>query len=581
MLSQDRAAGAGPDRRRPGSARALAFWLCGAALAAVGATRLAAGDLPRDTDGWIQLKSANFILWSDASERRTREVAADLEQVRATLAQLSPGLTLTAPCPTYIYVFKNGSALGRYPLEFHGHRQEGIAGFFLRGRWATYMAIDGDPRSDALHVVRHEYVHYLLHNSFSHLPLWLDEGLAEYYGTLHRTGDRVQVGVPMPEHIAWLRNNLWTPLDQLFAVDHSSKDYHEGIRQGTFYAESWAVTHYLLLGDPARRRQLVQMSKLMEGGVAQDKAFAQAFGGDYEALAREVRVYISRSIFPYQELPIPDTSQAGAAVQRLPPADVLYRLGDLLLAINDGPNARTAEHFQAALAADPRHGLATAGLGEVEEAAGRLPEAQERYQKAVELAPAEPLPHFLLGRLWLERPRQSSGKPEPSPAAEAELSRATELAPGFGEAWAALAIARMRRDPASPETLAAAEAASRLLPHRTDVTLNLALCHAENGQRSKADALIERARAGNASARDLATARENLSRIDHNRFVTAYNQAVALANSGNTAGAAEKLEALLKTTADPADQATAHQLRDQLAAGLNAPEKKTPRKNPR
>jgi hypothetical protein len=62
------------------------------------AARLAAGELPRDRDGWIQVKSANFLLFSDAGERRTRKVAEDLEEVRSTLGQLSPHLVLTAPC---------------------------------------------------------------------------------------------------------------------------------------------------------------------------------------------------------------------------------------------------------------------------------------------------------------------------------------------------------------------------------------------------------------------------------------------------------------------------------------------------
>jgi hypothetical protein len=120
------------------------------------AARLAAGELPRDRDGWIQVKSANFLLFSDAGERRTRKVAEDLEEVRSTLGQLSPHLVLTAPCPTFIYVFKNGPAFARYMFEFQGKRDEDTAGYFVAAPWGNYMAIDGDPRADAVRIIRHE-----------------------------------------------------------------------------------------------------------------------------------------------------------------------------------------------------------------------------------------------------------------------------------------------------------------------------------------------------------------------------------------------------------------------------------------
>jgi Flp pilus assembly protein TadD len=551
--------------RSRGPLLALGLALAAAAAAGPGGTPLAAGELPNDREDWIEVRSANFLLWSDAGERKARAVAADLEQVRSALAQLAPSLGLTAPCPTFIYVFKNRFAFARYPLEFQGRRIEGTVGFFLGAPWANYMAIDADRGVDALHVVRHEYLHYLLHNNYRRLPLWLDEGLAEYYGTLTRAGERVRIGMPIVEHIGWLRSNVMMPLDQLFAVGRESKDYHEGIRQGVFYAESWALTHYLLLGNPARRPQVAQMSKLMEAGVSQEKAFAQAFGDDYQGLERELRVYVGKNLWLHQELPLAAAAETAAAVRPLPPADVLYRLGDLLLNMDPDHGARAAEHFQAALAVNPRLGLALAGLGELDEREGRASAARERYAKAIEVAPGEGFVHYLLGRALLAR-----GEPDATLTAAAELERATVLAPGFGEAWATLAVARMNLDPGSPAALTALETAHRLLPQRTDVTLNLAVGYAWNGARGKAEALIARARS-NASAAELESARQGLAQADHHRFVTSFNQAVQLANSGNEAAAVERLAALIAATPDAADQAEARRLLDQIAARKKQP----------
>ena len=56
---------------------------------------------------WIELRTANFTLFSNAGEKTVRRVGADLERLRDALSQLVPGLALNSPSPTYIFVFKN------------------------------------------------------------------------------------------------------------------------------------------------------------------------------------------------------------------------------------------------------------------------------------------------------------------------------------------------------------------------------------------------------------------------------------------------------------------------------------------
>jgi tetratricopeptide (TPR) repeat protein len=592
-----------------------------------GAAVLRASDLPGDKDRWLEVKTANFRLWSDAGERRTRAIAAELEQLRSGMLRLNPDLAAALPCPTYVYVFKDRFAFTPYRFHFEGKRVE-VAGYILGRPWGNYVAIDGDPRIDALHSVRHEYVHFLLHNNFAHLPLWLDEGLAEFYGTFHVVDGEARVGDPVVGHIRWLQENRIIPLRQLFAIDHRSKDYHEGVRQGVFYAESWALTHYLLLGNPARRPQLTQMFRLMQSGTAQEDAFAQAFGGNYDALEQELIVYLHKQVFSYAHLPLEAKAAAPAAVQPMAGPDVLYRLGDLL--VNAGPeeHAAAAEHFHAALAANPGHGLAVAGLGQIEEAAGRRQEALADYEKAVQLAPDEPYAHYLLGLFLLGQARQGirgvvgghdrqddpGRQGKPAERAAAELARVAELAPEFAEAWSLLGQALRELDPASQQATAALETAQRLLPARTDVTLNLALSYARRGERQKSAAMTERARATGATPEQLDRVREELLLADRDeagklvaagkieeaipilervaagthskevadllaadlarlrqgqtrqRFVTAYNQAVDLANHGDTAAAIAHLEALLATAPEPPDADRARDLLDQLQA---------------
>jgi hypothetical protein len=97
--------------------------------------------------------------------------------------------------------------------------------------------------------LRHEAAHALFHVAVGDLPLWLDEGLAEYFeGSDGRQGNN-------PEHLDRLpkdRASGWTPdlarLETLTQVSQMApRDYRE----------SWAWVHYLLNHSSATRAALL------------------------------------------------------------------------------------------------------------------------------------------------------------------------------------------------------------------------------------------------------------------------------------------------------------------------------------
>src|SRR6185295_20102702 len=69
--------------------------------------------LPRK-DEWLEVRSANFTLFSNAGESNTRRIAGDLERLRDALGQLAPGVALSSPTPTYIFVFKDAGSFRPY-----------------------------------------------------------------------------------------------------------------------------------------------------------------------------------------------------------------------------------------------------------------------------------------------------------------------------------------------------------------------------------------------------------------------------------------------------------------------------------
>ncbi len=581
-----------------------------AALAAgLWALALPAGALPAPKDSWIEVHTASFTLFSEAGERKTREIGEDLERLRDALSQLSTGLSQSSPTPTYIFVFRNASSFQPYQRTYNGKPLDS-GGYFLGRELGNYVAINGDQHGDERPLIYHEYIHYLVHNNYAALPLWLHEGLAEYYSTFQVARDEARIGLPIPEHVYWLRQHTFIPLATLFAVNERSPEYNEASHRGGFYAESWALVHYLISGNPERRQQASEYLRLVQAGSPPDQVFAKAFGADPSVLEKELHTYIQKKLFDYTRTPIRSEASLAVDVKPMARADVLYRLGDLLANLGDDHAAEAAEHFQATLALQPEHGPALAGLGFLAERAGRAAEARSYYEKAAKLAPDDVRVQYLYGANLIADPGPDSLR-----TARAALRRAVTLQPDFGEAWARLGYTYQAEESLPPEAVQALETAHRLLPSRMDVAHNLSLAYARIGQTAKAEELIDRVLVPQASPEEVESAREGLLDEEHRRaeelvdtqklaealplleavkaktsrpqrraeieqqigeiqralnfnaFIERYNQAVELANRGKVQEAVAILEPLLQTTQDPMQVERARRLLEQLRPG--------------
>ncbi|HEX5719341.1 MAG TPA: tetratricopeptide repeat protein [Thermoanaerobaculia bacterium] len=355
-----------------------------------------------------------------------------------------------------------------------------VGGYFLARPEANYVAINADPRGDARSIVYHEYLHYVLRNNYPGLPLWLHEGLAQLYSTFDTKDTEARIGRPIADHARWLQSNPLLPVAELFALDVHSRDYHEGERRSVFYAQTWVLAHYLLVGNPGRRDLTLRYLRTLARGEPAEETFRAAFGGDLDA---DLSAYARRGGFAYLQAPA-GASETGFRVALLPRADLLARLGLLLSFLDPSRKADAEEHLKAALAANPEHGAALAGLGLL----SRREEAGSWLERAARAAPDDFLIqyHYGLNRLELEPDRAALRQ-----AAEA-FRRAVALRPDFGDAWARLGYALSFETPLPPEAERALETAHRLRPSDTGTAYNLMLIQLRNGKAKEAEALIDR-----------------------------------------------------------------------------------------
>jgi tetratricopeptide (TPR) repeat protein len=505
-------------RRATGVLPVLAFLVTAGSFVARAGT-----SLPDPGERWIEVRTAHFTLFSNASDTRTREMGISLERFRAALARVVSGLEVNSPVPTWVFVFKNEASFRPYKKRV-GPGPANVTGAFAGHRDGNYVAIDASPPTDPWSVVYHEYLHYFLNNNFEDIPLWFNEGMAECYSTFAADAGHVEIGRPIEEHLRLLRSGTWIPLHDLFAIDPDSKDYNEGRRQGLFYAESWALVHYLAWGRTEGKARGVEFLAQFPPRAGLREALKPLLGPDWGALETKLVEYVKRNTFTYSILDLKDlTIDPPSDPVVLTRPQTLSRLGDYLVHSQTGREEDAEAHFQAAIRADASLASAWTGLGYLRDLQGRRQEATKAYEKALTLSPADPLTMFLYAESlmdWYIPPgtitRRSIGDgPPPELARARELYRASiRLRPAVAEAYAGLGGTFTLDDANLPEGIEALEKARRMLPARMDVALNLAGLYARNGERSKAQDLVERVLLRSGDRRTYETGQEILLQSD-------------------------------------------------------------------
>ena len=161
-------------------------------------------------DEWINVRSKNFFLIGNGSEKEIRQVATKLEQFRETFQRLFPNARFNQTIQTNVVVFKNDSAYKPFkPKRADGKADEWIAGYFQPGEDVNYITLSTEgEKEDTYGTIFHEYVHFLVNTNFgkSDVPPWFNEGLAEYYQTFKIEQDqKVTLGGLQDNHLLLLQ----------------------------------------------------------------------------------------------------------------------------------------------------------------------------------------------------------------------------------------------------------------------------------------------------------------------------------------------------------------------------------------
>ena len=339
---------------------------------------------------WSKLQTPHFLFVGDASEGQIRRTAQRLEQFRDVLRRALPADATSSPVPTVVIVFGSARSFAPYRPQFEGRAIE-AAGFFQSGEDTNFIVVNGPTGEQALTTILHEYAHSVVSNRMGSLPAWLNEGLAEFYETFEsRDGGRsAMIGLAPAHHVQLLRGTTLIPLKDLFAITSSSSDYNEGRRRGVFYAQSWALWHYLYFAGEPRASQFNRYVLEAPTAASQEAGVRAAFGEDLQTLEAELRRYVTQVSFKAIAFAFDEEvlgSQVGP-ILRIDEPEATAFLGDLLGRVRREDEARK---MLLPLLQDPRGGArASAALGLLELRQGRVGEALALLEPAAARYPQD------------------------------------------------------------------------------------------------------------------------------------------------------------------------------------------------
>jgi tetratricopeptide (TPR) repeat protein len=457
--------------------------------------------LARKSETWVEVRSPNFLVITNANEKQGRRVAYQFETIRAVFRQFFNLQGGGADQPVIILAARDEATLKDLLPEYWSKRGSmHPAGIYMGGQETNYVALRLDVSMnqeayEPFEPVYHEYVHYLMRGLRSVLPLWMVEGLAEFYGNTRLEGKQVKVGVPSATNLIVLHQNAPLPLSTLFAVNASSPYYHEENKASIFYAQSWALTHYLITRDWREHTHRVSdFVALLGKNVPQEEAARRTIG-DPKALEQAVFLYIGSYLFSAaRENAPPGVDADSFQSAELSDAESLARRADFMAL--DGHGHEAQEMLEESLKLDPKLAIAYESMGHAFLLQGKMDEAAKWYSQAVALNSQSCMANYFYavslfkGRLDDERAAK----------AEASLRAAIKIAPDFASAYSALGWLLASRHQNLDEAYLMATAAVQLEPGDIQHRLNAAHVLLQMG---RADAAVAVATTASAMAKTL------------------------------------------------------------------------------
>jgi Tfp pilus assembly protein PilF len=438
-------------------------------------------------------------------------------------------LRVDTPQPIVIVAAKNENTMKVYfPEEWEAKGHVRPAGLYQAGQDKDYVVLRVDQEGDnPYHTLYHEYTHALLRLNFDRLPLWLNEGFAEFFGNSTIYDKEIRTGTIDRTHLYILQQNRLIPIDTLLQVDYGSPYYNESDRASVFYAESWALVHYLMMDPDARKAGL--MKKFLDSySKSNDQvAAANETFGDLKKFAQRIEGYARQNSFMVSVIKMAQVSNEKQLPSRaMTPAEVLAERGDFFTHRDRAEMAKPL--LEEALKAEPNLAFAHEAMGFYDYRTQKTKEADTEMQEAIRLGSTSFGPYYVRGLVLV---REGGASDEDTHVARESLEKAVQMNPGFAPAYEALSHAYPHTTDGNNLAVNAAYKAFKLEPGELHYAVNLGFVLVNSDRAKEARIVAQRVDKQAATPAEKITA-QSLDQIIAQR--EQWDARAKAANGGNT-----------------------------------------------
>ncbi len=451
---------------------------------------LAASPLPAgaQADTWLKVSTPHFSVISNASEKDARRTALQFERMRSVFARVLPDANMDAATPIVVLAVEDKKSFEALePAAYLGRGQINIVGLFLHVPEKNYVLILlNAPGQHPYAPIYHEYAHFVQSRTAQWMPLWLSEGWAEFYQTAEILDNEVVVGKLDTGMWQLLQRTPLLPLATLLAIDPHSPYYHEEDKGSIFYAESWALTHYLKMKDARDGTHRVQdYLDLVHKNADSVAAAIQAFG-DLTQLQAELHKSIMDEDFQLQHVAgTTDVDESSFTVSTLTQTQADTVRGDFLAYDQRDIEARIL--LERVLHDDPSNISARESMGLIAFRQGNFAEARRWYEQALKLDAEDLIANYYFAGAVIKGSDDAATRAR----AESSLRTAIRLNPSFAPANYALGLLLTMQGRNYDEARHWLQRASDMDPGNVEFRIDYANVLIRMNKNKEADAVLE------------------------------------------------------------------------------------------
>lgn len=249
-----------------------------------------------DAARFSEERTDHYHVQTDVSRRFTHLVAQHMEEIYQEYERRFQGYDLKKHGRFDVKVFERQSDYeDAIPAQLRGS----VGSFISSQRLlAAYMGDNTEER--VFKTLYHEGFHQFLYSAVeAEVPLWVNEGFAEYFSEAVWNGRRFTTGRVSTGRVKVIREAIESrdhiPLEKLFRME--SDGWLANVRGGDArlqYAEAWSVVHFLCHARDGRyRRRLLGYIKMLADGTGRTEAFRRSFGTNVERFERAWAKYVA------------------------------------------------------------------------------------------------------------------------------------------------------------------------------------------------------------------------------------------------------------------------------------------------